>query len=558
MVNNEYRDRVVRNVASDKHHKAEQTSTKKPPLTQQVVDQILSRLPENGGVKFKDISEANGFTCDFDHVVLRANWSDNLSVDFSGCDFHDSVLKGNISNALFSGTISNTLIDDAHITHTMFANTLFEDSAIIQSDINYSVIKDSDFSNTWLLKDHINFTSIHNNTGENLVLMDVDFPKGEAGKISVHDNELHSVKFVEMPALSEIDGEVMPVSQVNIGLIAYSDWYVPAKEAIEQLGQTYTNIDPMDLMSLSTKLDNAVLACLESYKEFGHLTGQSFGQYLLSQENDSILQVKQFAQQTIAQVDGLWIPGDAADIHPELYGQTQSWQTKTSETFVKEVMEFALIDEALSQGKPIIGVCHGAQIVNVFWGGDIKQNVWWQTGSPPLTIESNEGILGEAIKDGVLGHSRHSQAVKTLSDNLELVASYNEIPKAMQARDGRIVMLTQFHPEYLEDQSNINIVQNFLSAAQQSKALKTALAVGDILEMPTDLLDNLVVHYRNGAFELAPGEGIEKRDKSITETERDQFSPEVIASPVEIPVSPGMDNSFTDEVQLTCSDAFWS
>lgn len=82
-------------------------------------------------------------------------------------------------------------------------------------------------------------------------------------------------------------------------------------------------------------------------------------------------------------LDGLVLSG-GDDVDPETYGATQ----ESSRGMDAEVdrFEIALVEAARHQGKPVLAICRGLQVLNVALGGTLRQEVT-ATGTPHELIE---------------------------------------------------------------------------------------------------------------------------------------------------------------------------
>jgi putative glutamine amidotransferase len=72
-------------------------------------------------------------------------------------------------------------------------------------------------------------------------------------------------------------------------------------------------------------------------------------------------------------IDGLIITG-GKDVDPARYGQ-RPHPTSDEPDRVRDAWEFALLDEALRRGVPVLGICRGAQVLNVALGGTLIQHL---------------------------------------------------------------------------------------------------------------------------------------------------------------------------------------
>lgn len=74
----------------------------------------------------------------------------------------------------------------------------------------------------------------------------------------------------------------------------------------------------------------------------------------------------------IIENDGLLIPG-GDDVDPLLYGQDHMGCRTTDITF--DQFEIALCKKFAVANKPVLGICRGAQLINVSFGGTLIQNL---------------------------------------------------------------------------------------------------------------------------------------------------------------------------------------
>ena len=80
------------------------------------------------------------------------------------------------------------------------------------------------------------------------------------------------------------------------------------------------------------------------------------------------------------QVDGIII-GGGDDISPELYGGMAVIGVRLDPA--RDALERRLAEEALTRNIPILGICRGAQMLNVALGGNLDQDAWSTFGEAP-------------------------------------------------------------------------------------------------------------------------------------------------------------------------------
>src|SRR3954467_6427375 len=75
-----------------------------------------------------------------------------------------------------------------------------------------------------------------------------------------------------------------------------------------------------------------------------------------------------------SQCAGVLLPGSPADVDPEKYGQPRDPKTAPADPQRDNVDEL-LIQDAYNLRKPLLGICYGMQILNVWRTGTLKQHL---------------------------------------------------------------------------------------------------------------------------------------------------------------------------------------
>ncbi|KAF1303050.1 gamma-glutamyl-gamma-aminobutyrate hydrolase family protein [Enterococcus saccharolyticus] len=165
----------------------------------------------------------------------------------------------------------------------------------------------------------------------------------------------------------------------------------------------------------------------------------------------------ELAKEYISRVDKLILAG-GQDVSPRYYKQKQIVQGSYYDK--RDKFELALMDEALKQGKPIFAVCRGMQLMNVFFGGNLKQELHTFTDvvhmQDPIpkehpshalwTTESSvlRPIYGE--KDQV--NSFHNQGVHQLASDFQVGATCSDgLVEAIENAERRLLGV-QWHPDF--------------------------------------------------------------------------------------------------------------
>ncbi|MBI2120087.1 MAG: gamma-glutamyl-gamma-aminobutyrate hydrolase family protein [Parcubacteria group bacterium] len=166
--------------------------------------------------------------------------------------------------------------------------------------------------------------------------------------------------------------------------------------------------------------------------------------------------------------DGLLIPG-GKDIHPMHYGAEDIHEKSGPFAHYRDEMEIALGKFFVARGKPVFGICRGAQILNVALGGTLYQDISSETGTvihhdrPHLSkIERYEQDIHEvnflpntALQsffgcEKIITNSVHHQAVKNAAPGLCVSAiSEDGIVEGIESADmgEKWILGIQWHPE---------------------------------------------------------------------------------------------------------------
>src|SRR5215212_7924168 len=72
-------------------------------------------------------------------------------------------------------------------------------------------------------------------------------------------------------------------------------------------------------------------------------------------------------------LDGLVLQG-GADVSPRSYGQ-EPLRSEWEGDRLRDEYEIALLRAFMNKGKPVLGICRGAQLINVAFGGTLWQDI---------------------------------------------------------------------------------------------------------------------------------------------------------------------------------------
>ncbi|MBR3227986.1 MAG: gamma-glutamyl-gamma-aminobutyrate hydrolase family protein [Erysipelotrichaceae bacterium] len=141
--------------------------------------------------------------------------------------------------------------------------------------------------------------------------------------------------------------------------------------------------------------------------------------------------------------DGLYVPG-GVDVDPKFYHEEMNGTLEHYDWM--DELDMAAIDAFHKAGRPILGICRGQQIINVFFGGTLHQDIKGHSGERHY-VKVKEGSFIDEIyhTERLEVNSWHHQAVKDVAEGFEVMAvSDDGIIEALNCGN---IYTVQWHPE---------------------------------------------------------------------------------------------------------------
>jgi len=170
----------------------------------------------------------------------------------------------------------------------------------------------------------------------------------------------------------------------------------------------------------------------------------------------------------VSMLDGLLLTG-GGDVDPELYGKIEERPRARSMNQGRDQFEIDVLSRALDDELPILGVCRGMQITNVFLGGTLWVDLPSQGFENHSEVDGKEcrhpvATIPHSLLHAITGakelsvNSSHHQAVDELGRGLMKSAlSRDGVTEALEwaLKDSMpFILLVQWHPERMADKDN--------------------------------------------------------------------------------------------------------
>ena len=184
--------------------------------------------------------------------------------------------------------------------------------------------------------------------------------------------------------------------------------------------------------------------------------------------------------------DGILFSG-GEDVHPSLYGKPEFVQEYGLKEIIptRDQFEYEVIEKALESKKPVLGICRGLQLINVYLGGTLLPDIPKLSQSTAhgkisgqdqihhIRVESSSLLHNISGREIGQVNSAHHQGVDKPADNLK-VSAFGEpsIIEAMEWKDPAKkswLLLVQWHPERMQDLTSPfsgNLKHAFLKAVK--------------------------------------------------------------------------------------------
>ena len=160
--------------------------------------------------------------------------------------------------------------------------------------------------------------------------------------------------------------------------------------------------------------------------------------------------------ESIEEYDALILPG-GDDIDPAFFHQEIDGSREIDHDL--DVIQLTLCRKFADAGKPILGICKGAQVINVCFGGDIIQDLpdgvrerhtyhsGEGTGEFHKTFITHGTFLAGLYGEEVVTNSYHHQAIGKVADGFKVIQKSDDGVIEFIVHESLPIYGSQWHPE---------------------------------------------------------------------------------------------------------------
>ncbi len=198
--------------------------------------------------------------------------------------------------------------------------------------------------------------------------------------------------------------------------------------------------------------------------------------------NIPVIKSEEYMDEIVDRCDGFLFSG-GLDISPSYY---DALPDSNCGKVVPERDEFELklLEKAIKTNKPILGICRGIQLINVYYNGTLKQDIddhrdglnhhyltkfprWYKAHEVEIEENSHlEKIFSDKI---IMTNSLHHQSLERVGKGLTVVAKASDgIVEGVEDKDKNFLLGVQWHPEmmYYKHEEQLKVFEYFIKKAK--------------------------------------------------------------------------------------------
>lgn len=190
-------------------------------------------------------------------------------------------------------------------------------------------------------------------------------------------------------------------------------------------------------------------------------------------------------------IDGLLISGGGFDIDPKYFGEVPHPKLGKIQPDRTD-FEIKLLKLSIEKKMPVLGICGGHQLINVYFGGNLYQDIPSQYSekinhkqSTPSDIPYHKIEIHPSTRlsrissiNSTVVNSTHHQSIKKIGSGLKISAVAEDgVIEAIESNGDDFIVGVQWHPEriYNKDSCSKNILTEFIKEADRFSQIKNSI-----------------------------------------------------------------------------------
>lgn len=181
--------------------------------------------------------------------------------------------------------------------------------------------------------------------------------------------------------------------------------------------------------------------------------------------------------------DGLLLTGGDFDVDPALFGEAPLPQLGTLKP-ARTRLELLLLDVSVRRRKPVLGICGGMQLMNVWRRGTLWQDLPTQRSSTTNHSQQQTkdlaghdvDVVADTVLSSMMGAGRHGvnsthhQGIKAVGVDLVVGAVADDgLVEAIEDPRGAFFVGVQWHPESMFETAHRSIYRGLVEAATTAR-----------------------------------------------------------------------------------------
>lgn len=454
------------------------------PVTKSVLQILIKQVTP--GESLSTLLKRNGYSTTINNLsfvkknVFRG--IDVKGISFKNCQFDQTHFSNTSLEGVsfFFCTFSSVAFVSAQMKEVYF-----QDCEMLECMMNDASMKNVSFINSSLHGCSLEKADLHNVNFTQSEMPGTHFFQAKIHQSSIDKCDLNNTVFFSVKDAFAIDSLSLETAQVTRPLCAL--FVLPEERGIS-LPKAYMKLEQnagliplrISFHSAETRKEEANLETEQLLSKIGAYdpSKASIGQRLLETVKQSptayphIAMIIEKVRLLGREVDSFFLPG-GEDIPPALYGHTAEKSTAWGRDYRRALTELAVIDQSFHRGIPIMAVCRGFQMANIYFGAQLKQDLEGQKGIQKFALESraHKGLYAAAFKHSVFSVAMHHQGIAADSykdvKELEPAVIYDNLVKAAEQKHAGAspMILLQFHPEFYKAQTADSLRQAYFHSS---------------------------------------------------------------------------------------------